>query len=121
MLIDDDGNQTTLGEVLDGLTQPDYLHTLDRTRPYDGQPHTDLGERGKQEVHGVTMRDLRDCFIRGCYDASGLSPENYPRDIYGLPWEEMDPIAVFQSMACWIEKYMGIFPNVPELREEETR
>ena len=33
---------------------------LDRDRPYDGQIHTDEGERGRQEVSGVTMRDLVD-------------------------------------------------------------
>ncbi len=70
---------------------------------------------------GVTFRDLRDCFIRGCYDASGLLVEDWPKDIYGLPWDKMDPIAVFQNMACWVERYMGIFPNVPELRERWIR
>lgn len=105
-----------LWKLIDSLTQADYLHVLDRSRPYDGQPHTDLGERGKQEVQGITMRDLRDCFIRGCYDASGLTPADWPRDVYGLPWDDMDPIAVCQNMLCWVERYMGIFPNVPELR-----
>ena len=104
-----------LARIINDLMDADYLQVLDRTRPYDGQPHTDLGERGKQEVYGVTFRDLRDCFVRGCYGASGLSAENYPRDVYGLPWQEMDPIAVFQNMACWVERYMGIYPNVPPL------
>lgn len=36
----------------------------DRERPYNGQPHTDHGERGKAEVKGLTMRDIRDCLIR---------------------------------------------------------
>lgn len=106
-----------LNRILDDLLDADYLQTLDRSRPYDGQPHTDLGERGRQEVSGITMRDLRDCFIRACYDSSGLSPENYPRDVYGLPWDEMDPIAISQNLTCWVERYMGIFPNVPSLRE----
>ena len=36
----------------------------DRERPYDGQTHTDDGERGKQIVSGLTMRDLKDCLIK---------------------------------------------------------
>jgi hypothetical protein len=36
----------------------------DRERPYNGQPWTDDGVRGQQEVHGLTMRDLKDCLIK---------------------------------------------------------
>lgn len=43
---------------------------LFRNREYVGQPHTDSGERGKTEVKGITMRDIVDCFVLGCFDAS---------------------------------------------------
>ena len=36
-----------------------------RDRPYDGQSHTDNGERGKTLVEGLTMRDIADCIKRG--------------------------------------------------------
>jgi len=36
----------------------------DRERPYNGQLHTHDGTRGKQEVKGLTMRDLKDCLIK---------------------------------------------------------
>ena len=36
----------------------------DRERPYNGQPWTDDGVRGQQEVHGLTMRDIKDCLIK---------------------------------------------------------
>lgn len=36
----------------------------DRERPYNGQSWTDEGERGKREVKGLTMRDIRDCLIK---------------------------------------------------------
>ena len=91
----------------------DYLNVLDRSRPYDGQPHTDLGERGRQEIHGITMRDLRDCFIRACYDASGLLPQDWPKTVYDLPWDQIDPMAVANNLTCWVERYMGIYPNLP--------
>lgn len=95
---------------------PSSLATrLDRTRPYEGQPHTDEGERGKQEISGITMRDLSDCFIRACYDASGLEVKDWPGTVYDLPWPEMDIIAVMQNLTCNVEKYMGIYPNVPRL------
>lgn len=87
---------------------------LDPSRPYDGQPHTDMGKRGKTEVKGITFRDLRDCFVRACYDSSGLPAEEWPGTIYDLPWEDMDIIAVSQNLSCWVEKYMGIYPNLPK-------
>jgi hypothetical protein len=36
----------------------------DRDRPYDGQPWTDDGERGKAEVKGLTIRDVTDCYVK---------------------------------------------------------
>lgn len=103
--------------LLEQLNPSESAHTLLRDRPYNGQPHTDTGERGRQEVHGVTMRDLRDCYIRACYHASGLSPSQYPKSPYDLPWNEMDQLAVFQNMMCEVEKLMGIYPNVPKLTD----
>lgn len=84
----------------------------DHDRPYDGQSHTDLGERGKEKVQGLTMRDIRDCYVVGCYRASGLSEENYPESIYDLPWNSMSPRAISNNMTCEIERRMGIFPNI---------
>ncbi|MEJ7830279.1 MAG: hypothetical protein WKF91_18870, partial [Segetibacter sp.] len=43
----------------------------DRERPYNGQSWTDHGERGKQEVKGLTMRDISDCFIKALLKSSG--------------------------------------------------
>lgn len=93
----------------------DLASALIADRPYNGQPQTDTGERGKEEVRGITMRDLRDCFIIGAFESSGLSPEDYPPTIYDLPWDDMDVIAVSQNMLCNVEKRMGIYPNVPKL------
>lgn len=45
-------------------TQSSSDYRNDRDRPYNGQSHTDDGERGKQLVEGLTMRDIRDCLIR---------------------------------------------------------
>lgn len=86
---------------------------LDPSRPYDGQPHTDHGERGRTEVKGITFRDLRDCFIRACYESSGLPVEKWPGTVYDLPWGEMDVIAVAQNLSCNVERAMGIYPNIP--------
>lgn len=88
---------------------------IDPSRPYDGQPHTDHGERGKTEVNGITFRDLRDAFIRACFESSGLAIEQWPGSVYDLPWGEMDILAVAQNLACNVEKAMGIYPNVPRL------
>lgn len=89
-----------------------------RDRPYDGQVHTDLGERGRTEVRGLTMRDLRDCFMRACFLSSGLPESEWPASIYKLPWATMDPVAISQNLTCEVERMMGIFPNVPQLNVE---
>jgi len=110
-----DSELDKISEMIEAISPSGYLDTLDRQRPYNGQPWTDLGERGKAEIKGVTMRDLRDCYIRACFESSDFSPNDYPKSVFDLDWEHIDPIAVIQNMTCWVEKYMGIFPNVPKL------
>lgn len=102
-----------LSTLLEGLSPSSLAAHLDPSRPYDGQPHTDLGDRGRTEVKGITFRDLRDCFIRACYESSGLPIEEWPGTVYDLPWHDMDIIAVAQNLSCNVEKAMGIYPNVP--------
>lgn len=104
-----------LARIMEGLCPSSLAAHLDRDRPYDGQPHTDTGERGATEIHGVTFRDLRDCFVRACYEASGLSIREWPGSVYDLPWADMDILAVAQNLGCNVEKYMGIYPNIPGL------
>ena len=98
-----------------------------RTRPYNGQPHTDTGERGKTLVEGLTMRDIVDCYVMGllesCEDRE-LSDKVKQgtwewNDVYKIP-VDFDPIAVSQNMTCHIEMMMGIFPNLPELKGHMT-
>jgi len=85
---------------------------LDRDRPYDGQVHTFCGQRGFQGVHGLSVRDVQDCFVRACYDASGLEVDDWPGLVSDLPWGQMSPIAVSQNLCCWLERYMGTYPNL---------
>jgi hypothetical protein len=108
--------------------------SMRRDRPYNGQPHTDTGERGKTEIKGITFRDLRDCFIRAVFLSTGA--EGFPaartlydeankgedgmisaNDLYGWDLDKLDPLAISQNLACEVEKIMGIYPNVPELRD----
>lgn len=49
-------------EIWSTGSSSDYRN--DRERPYNGQSWTDEGERGKTEVRGLTMRDIRDCLIK---------------------------------------------------------
>lgn len=97
-----------------------------RTRPYDGQFHTDAGPRGKVEVHGLTMRDIRDCFVRAvCLSASHVVPHLYDEadkgenailsdtDLHDIDMTKVSIVAVQQNLTCEIEKMMGIFPNLP--------
>jgi hypothetical protein len=93
-----------------------------RSRSYDGQPHTCEGTRGATMVSGLTFRDVSDCFRRAWLMAQGRSDlldsaDVSENDIYDGP--DVDPIAVMQNMACEMERMMGIYPNVPPL--ESTR
>src|SRR5215469_12505889 len=51
----------------------DYEHNMRRDRPYNGQPWTTAGARGRLQVQGITTRDLKDCFIRAILSATGGS------------------------------------------------
>jgi len=106
-----------INEGIGAVSPSGYLDTLDRQRAYDGQPWTETGERGRTEIKGITMRDLRDCYIRACFDSSDISAPDYPKSIFDLDWEHIDPLAVCQNMLCWVEKYMGIYPNIPKLND----
>lgn len=109
----------------------------DRERPYNGQPHRDDGIRGQTEVKGLTMRDIKDCFVQGCLEASlnedlrrktverneEFKNTEYSntntwreRDVYEIDFSKVDPIAIFQNMSCHIERMMGIYPNVPKIK-----
>ena len=86
---------------------------LNPHRPYRGQRHTADGERGKQQIVGLTVRDIRDCLILSFYDAS--PPENKknpPKSVEDLPLHEMSLESISQHLMCWIERYMGIYPNI---------
>jgi len=91
----------------------------DRNRPYDGQEHTDQGERGKTIVKDLTMRDIVDCMIKGFLSA-GLNDELIDKveagtwtysDIYEID-NNFDPRAMTQNTICEIEKMMNIYPNI---------
>lgn len=107
----------------------------DRERPYNGQPWTTEGVRGKKEVKGVSMRDIKDCLIQAFLVSSGSELANKVfeisddpdigkgtkyaakgnwriKDVYEIDLSKIDPIAVADNLACFIEHYMGIFPNI---------
>lgn len=104
----------------------------ERNRPYDGQPWTQNGIRGQQEIKGITMRDLKDCIIQAmlvCSDDTNLSKKVFEiskdfqnteyaakgnweaGDIYKIDFSKVDPMAIIQNVGCFVEYYMGIFPN----------
>ena len=100
-------------EAIEDLPDIGLKDVLDRNRPYNGQPWTDSGERGQTMIQGLTMRDIRDCLILAFYDSV---PPNYDRScpLEDLPLAEMSLEAISQNLVCWLERYMGIFPNLPE-------
>lgn len=140
-------NDNTGPQFIDTATGLPLLAALDnlgagtnmrRDRPYNGQAHTDTGERGKQLIEGITIRDIRDAFIRAfiishptygrlqfteseriqpnatLYDEALKGPDAAlcSNDMYSLVGD-FDPLAVAQNLTCEIERLMGIFPNIP--------
>lgn len=105
----------SLDRLLEAIGPTSLAAHCDPSRDYDGQPHTVYGDRGKQEISGITMRDLQDAFFRACFESSGLPIEEWPGRIHDLPWRDMDIVAVSQNLSCNVEKAMGIYPNVPRL------
>jgi len=116
-----------LEEIIKEATGSD-LGDMWRTRPYDGQPHTNTGTRGKTEIKGITFRDLRDCFIRATFMAANdQRPDLYEEALKGergyiaedalfsIDWNKLDPMALLQNLSCEIERLMAIYPNVPKL------
>lgn len=112
-------------------------HNMQRSRPYNGQPHTSTGIRGATEIRGVTFRDLRDCFIRAVLLSTGAEVIDgvdmrplyeeakkgeaaalCENDLYGFNLDKLDPVAIAQNLVCEVERAMGIFPNVPKLKAE---
>ena len=97
---------------------------FDPNRPFDSQPQTNQGERGKTLVVGLRFRDVCDCFVIGWLRSAGRSglaesgTATY-NDIYECE-DDVDPIAIMQSMCCEMERRMGIFPNVPRLHAPTT-
>ena len=99
--------------------QGDSAFRMDRNRPYNGQPHTDSGERGKTEIKGITMRDMSDCIVKGFLLAAGLPIEKCIHDdIYKIDMD-IDPGAVIQNALVEAEKMMGIYPNIPKLKGDK--
>jgi len=113
-------------EGLADLIMSGSAHNTDPSRPFTGQPHTDQGERGKQELSGIRMRDVADCLVRSYVRAAGSDLLNDKtdnntltyNDVYEIDFDKIDPITVVQNLTCEIEKMMGIFPNIPGQKEK---
>ena len=102
--------------------QGSTAYTMDRNRPYDGQIHTECGERGKTIVDGLTMRDIADCMVKAILECGHIYREQpIYDDAYKIDFGDIDPIAVVKHTCCNIEKMMGIFPNVPEIKYEDPK
>jgi hypothetical protein len=67
-MADEDFKEKFNFEIWSQHSSSDYRN--DRERPYNGQMHTSEGLRGKQEVRGLTMRDISDCYIKGLLEAA---------------------------------------------------
>ncbi len=87
----------------------------DRDRPYNGQSWTAEGERGKTLVEGLTMRDIRDCYVKGyllaCGGMDSVEAGTWRTMDMFKPSDEPDPLAVILNTLCEVEKMMGIWPN----------
>ena len=107
------GAAAQIVEAIEELKSISLADVTDRNRPYNGQPWTDTGERGQALVEGVTMRDVRDCFILALFSSQPYWKPR-PETVDDLDLQELSLEAVSQNLVCWLERYMGIFPNLPD-------
>ena len=89
-------------------------------------------ERHQVEVKGLTIADISECFYLAIMDSADddiarEAIKKYketnkidPSFVYKLDWEHIDIIAVEQNLNCWIEKKMGIYPNIESLKVDES-
>ena len=82
--------------------------TIDFMPEYKGQIHTDYGERGRQIISGIKHSDL--------YQAVSVAIKESCKDEAEFEKIPIDVEAVAQNLSCLVEKMMGIFPNVPDLK-----
>ena len=86
-------------------------------------------ERNQVKVEGLTFADINECFYLALMDSSPddiaqitmdkwkETKEMNPNFVYKLNWDNIDPIAIRQNLDCWIERKMGIFPNIQPLNQ----
>jgi len=120
-IIESDGTPEGIVKALESNFAIEDARSFNPDRPYNGQSHTNQGDRGKQLVIGVTMRDIADCMALGILLASDGQEKAYRGvacigDLYETG--DFDPMAAIQNATCQIEKRMGIYPNVPELTSD---
>lgn len=126
-----DINWNRLAQCIEDVTAS-ADHNMQRDRPYTGQAHTSMGERGKTEVSGISFRDLRDAFVRAvALAAADQNPALYAQaamgehgtvcanDLYELDLNKLDIMAVEQNLSVEVEKMMGIYPNLPDSRDHD--
>jgi len=104
-----------IAEAIERIGSIGLVEASNRKRPYKGQPWTTDGERGKTEVHGITLRDVRDCLILALNNTCPKKVDP-PQSVQDLDLAHADLEALSQNLSCWIERYMGIYPNIGEVR-----
>lgn len=112
---------SSMEELVESMWQGDN-GGFDPDRPFDGQAHTDEGERGKTRVD-LRFRDVADCigigFLLACGYSDLRASASTWNDVYeALRKADFDPRAVCQNAMCEMERRMGIFPNIPAPRPE---
>lgn len=97
-----------------------FGENLDPNRPFLGQQHTYTGERGKQVLHTVRMRDVHDLVLKHIAHACGDDrdpDEIILDDLYKYDLNQIDPLGLVIELCSDIERMMGIYPNVPDLKK----
>lgn len=124
-----------IGEIIEaafGEMLNEAKKDMSTEREFGGQPWTTDGERGATLVTGLTMRDIRDCYVRAYIMSHPPTPANLllieetekgvdaklsVASMFDMEGD-VDPVAVSQNLCCEIERAMGIFPNIPKVSKE---
>ena len=135
---DSENQMEMFTSIISSLAGPERM---ERDRPFVGQPHTTLGQRGSMQIVGMRARDLMDCYIRAVIFSYPVTDENGKdiqpnRELYDEAKKgqyallnsnclyrlvgDPDPVSIWQNMICEIEKMMGVFPHLPGRDKERV-
>ncbi len=101
--------------ILVSYSEDEYLKPKEFFKCWDFTECKNEGDEPKPTQY------LLDKQKEGKYLSTKVETNTWRRDdVYLVDFTKIDPIAVAQNLTCEIEKMMGIFPNISNLKFDES-